>query len=127
MRAPRLDPNHVDLAGFEAWLREQLPGPAFAAVLALVLQVIRVLFEQNTLLRARINGRRPKPPSEKLAAVERQLRFAFAIPTNDVTAGAAGAAHEAADEGDKGAKEEPEKKPRAKPRPRGEGPCVFKR
>ena len=110
MRAPRLDPNHVDLAAFEAWLRAQLPGPAFAAVLALVLQVIRVLFEQNTLLRARINGRRPKPPSEKLATIERQLQFSFAVPINDVTAGAAaGAAREAAGEGDQGAKEEPEK------------------
>ncbi len=119
MRAPRLDPNHVDLAGFEAWLRAQLPGPAFAAVLALVLQVIRVLFEQNTLLRARINGRRPKAPSEKLTALERQLRFSFAIPTNDVTEGAkAGAAREAAGEGDQGTKEKPEKRPRAKPKPR---------
>ncbi|HMV68239.1 MAG TPA: IS66 family transposase [Myxococcota bacterium] len=128
MRAPRLDPNHVDLAAFEAWLRAQLPGPAFAAVLALVLQVIRVLFEQNTLLRARINGRRPKPPSEKLATIERQLQFSFAVPINDVTAGAAaGAAREAAGEGDQGAKEEPEKKPRAKPRPREKLPPGMER
>lgn len=124
MRAPRLDPNHVDLAAFEAWLRAQLPGPAFAAVLALVLQVLRVLFEQNTLLRARINGRRPKPPSEKLAPLERQLQFSFAIPTNDVTAGAAGDARGAAGEGegDQGAKQEPEKKPRAKPKARAKLP-----
>jgi hypothetical protein len=38
VRAPRFDPRHVDLAAFEAWLRDQLQGPAFAAVVALVLE-----------------------------------------------------------------------------------------
>gem|GEM_PF-581450 len=120
MRAPRIDSKQVDLAGFEAWLREQLPGAAFAAVLALVLQVIRVLFEQNTLLRARISGRRPKPPSEKLATIEKQLRFAFAIPINDVTprpAAEHGATGDTAGEGEEKPEEE-EKKPRGKRRKR---------
>lgn len=113
MRTPRLDSKHVDLVGFEAWLREQLKGPGLAAVLALVVQIIRVLFEQNTLLRARINGRRPKPPSEKLATIERQLQFAFAIPRNDVTPSPEAKASPEAEGADK-----PEKKPRAK-----RGPC----
>lgn len=83
-RAPRIDTHRLDLAGFEAWLRAQLTGPAVAAVLVVVLQVIRALFAQNTQLRARILGRRPKPPSERLAAVERQLAFTFVVPGNDV-------------------------------------------
>ena len=62
MRAPRLDTHHVDLAGFEAWLRGQLVGPAFSAVIVVVVQMIRALFQQNTELRARIQGRRSKPP-----------------------------------------------------------------
>ena len=85
MRAPRLDTHHVDLAGFEAWLRGQLVGPAFSAVIVVVVQMIRALFQQNTELRARIQGRRIKPPSEVLDVVERQLSFAFAIPSNDVS------------------------------------------
>jgi hypothetical protein len=71
MRAPRLDTHHVDLAGFEAWLRGQLVGPAFSAVIVVVVQMIRALFQQNTELRARIQGRRIKPPSEVLDVVER--------------------------------------------------------
>jgi transposase len=83
-RAPRIDTKRLDLAGFEAWLRAQLPGRALSAVVAVVLQVIRVLFEQNTQLRQRILGRRPKPPSERLSAIERQIAFTFAVPENDV-------------------------------------------
>jgi transposase len=84
-------------------------------VLVLVLQVIRALFEQNTLLRARINGRRPKPPSEKLATIEKQLQFAFAVPTNDVTASvAASTTSDTSGEGGEKSEKEPEKKPRAK-------------
>ena len=112
VRAPRIDSKRVDLVGFEAWLREQLPGPVFAAVLVLILQVIRALFEQNTLLRARINGRHPKPPSEKLARIEKQLQFAFAIPNDDAdtTASAGDTAG--------GDHEKPEEKPEEKPRPK---------
>jgi transposase len=83
-RAPRIDTQRLDLAGFEAWLRAQLTGPGVAAVLVVVLQVIRALFAQNTQLRARILGRRLKPPSERLAAVERQLAFTFVVPGNDI-------------------------------------------
>ena len=116
MRAPRLDTHHVDLAGFEAWLRGQLVGPAFSAVIVVVVQMIRALFQQNTKLRARIQGRRIKPPSEVLDVVERQLSFAFAIPSNDVSTTASSeataASSAAADE------DEATKKKRAKPRPR---------
>ena len=116
MRAPRLDTHHVDLAGFEAWLRGQLVGPAFSAVIVVVVQMIRALFQQNTELRARIQGRRIKPPSEVLDVVERQLSFAFAIPSNDVSTTASSeataASSAAADE------DEATKKKRAKPRPR---------
>jgi len=117
VRAPRIDTQRVDLVGFEAWLREQLPGPTFAAVLVLVLQVIRALFEQNTSLRARINGRRPKPPSEKLATIEKQLQFGFMVPIDDDTPRAAAGASAAGDTSGEGEKE-PEKKPRAPPKPR---------
>ena len=55
-----------------------------SAVVVVVLQVIRALFAQNQQLRIRLAGRRPKPPSERLEAVERQLSFAFAVPHNDV-------------------------------------------
>jgi transposase len=85
VRATRIDAHRLDLAGFEAWLRAQLPGRAVAAALVVVLQVVRALFAQNTQLRARILGRRPKPPSERLSAVEQQLAFRFAVPVNDVT------------------------------------------
>lgn len=83
-RVGRIDAQRLDLGGVEAWLRAQLAGPALAAVLTVVLQVIRALFAQNTQLRMRILGRRPKPPSERLAALERQLAFGFAVPVNDV-------------------------------------------
>ena len=56
MRAPRPDPHHVDLAGFEAWLRSQLVGPGMSAVVVVVLQVIRALFAQNQQLRIRLAG-----------------------------------------------------------------------
>lgn len=116
MRAPRLDTHHVDLAGFEAWLRSQLVGLAFAAVIVVVVQMIRALFAQNTELRARIAGRRIKPPSERLDVVCRQLSFAFAIPSNDVATTASSDAPDASaaasDEDDE------KKKKRAKPRPR---------
>jgi len=119
MRAPRLDTQHVDLAGFEAWLRGQLVGPAFSAVVVVVLQMIRALFEQNTELRARILGRRPKPPSERLDVVERQLSFAFAIPSNDVVPAPAGEASGASDMATAAAgDDEATRKKRAKPRPR---------
>lgn len=85
MRPPRVDVQSVDLAGFEAWLRTQLVGPAFAAVIVVVLQMIRALFEQNTQLRMRLAGRRPTPPpSERMRALERQLAFAFFVPSNEV-------------------------------------------
>ena len=83
-RAPRIDVKRLDLTGFEAWLRAQLSGSALSAVLAVVLQIVRALFEQNTQLRQRILGRRPKPPSERLEFVQRQIAFRFAVPTNDV-------------------------------------------
>src|SRR5215211_803864 len=84
-RAPRIDTRRLDLGGFEAWLRAQLTGHVAAAVLTVVLQVIRALFAQNAQLRARILGRRVKPPSERLSALERQLAFGFVVPSNDVT------------------------------------------
>lgn len=121
MRAPRLDPAHVDLAGFEAWLRSQLVGPAFAAVVGVVLQMIRALFAQNLQLRQRLAGRRPKPPSERLAAVEKQLAFAFGVPGNDVTPAAPTPASAAPDES------KPAPKPRAKPTPRGPLPTAMER
>jgi transposase len=83
-RAPRIDTKQLDLAGFEAWLRAQLQGSALAAVLVVVLQIVRALFEQNTQLRQRIAGYRSKPPSERLRAVEKQLAFGFAVPQNDI-------------------------------------------
>jgi transposase len=83
-RAPRIDTKRLDLAGFEAWLRDQLQGSALSAVLVVIVQVVRALFEQNTQLRQRILGRRPKPPSERLAAIERQIAFKFQVPSNDV-------------------------------------------
>ena len=85
MRAPRISPKDLDLSAFEAWLRGQLAGPAFAAVITVVLQIVRALFAQNTLLRARIAGRSVRPPNERLARLERQLAFSFATPTNDLT------------------------------------------
>lgn len=115
MRAPRLDTQHVDLAGFEAWLRSQLVGPAFSAVVVVVVQMIRALFEQNTELRARILGRRPKPPSERLDVVERQLSFAFAVPSNDVAPAPAGEASDATapqPAGDEATGERPKPRPR---------------
>ena len=113
MRAPRVDTQQVDLDGFESWLRGQLAGPAFAAVVTVVLQMIRALFTQNTQLRVRLQGRRPKPPSERFAVLDRQLAFAFMVPTNDVTPAAGTPTPGSAPSG------EPEKKPRAKPTPRG--------
>ena len=83
-RAPRIDVRRLDLAGFEAWLRDQLQGSALSAVLVVILQIVRALFEQNTQLRQRILGRRPKPPSERLEVVERQVAFKFGVPVNDV-------------------------------------------
>ncbi|MCC6644775.1 MAG: IS66 family transposase [Polyangiaceae bacterium] len=112
MRAPRISPKDLDLSAFEAWLRGQLAGAAFAAVVAVVLQVIRALFAQNLQLRARIAGRSARPPSERLARVERQLSFGFALPTNDVAPAVAAAA-------DPATKDPPrERPPRPKPRPR---------
>jgi transposase len=87
-RAPRIDTKRLDLSGFEAWLRAQLTGRALAAVVVVILQIVRALFEQNTQLRQRLLGARKKPPSERLDAIERQVAFAFAIPQNDVTPGA---------------------------------------
>jgi hypothetical protein len=116
MRAPRLDTQHVDLVGFEAWLRGQLVGPAFHAVVVVVVQMIRALFAQNTELRARIAGRRPQPPSERLDFVARQLSFAFAIPSNDVAPTAPSEAPDAS--ATLGDDDEATKKKRAKPRPR---------
>jgi transposase len=84
----RFETERLDLAGFEAWLREQLAGTGCAAILVVVLQLVRALFEQNTQLRARLLGRRLKPPSERLCTVERQLFFSFALPNNDVTSAA---------------------------------------
>jgi transposase len=114
-RATRIDTQRLDLAGFEAWLRSQLPGPAFAAVLTVVLQMIRALFEQNTQLRARILGRslKAKPPSERLSALERQLAFGFLVPVNDVTPTAT--PHASGSEPDKSEpKDPPRRSPRAK-------------
>lgn len=80
----RIDVKRLDLGGFEAWLRSQLPGTMFTALVVVVLQVIRALFAQNTQLRERILGRRLKPPSERLSVVKRQLAFTFVVPANDV-------------------------------------------
>lgn len=110
MRAPRISPRDLDLSAFEAWLRGQLAGAAFAAVVAVVLQVIRALFAQNVQLRARIAGRSTRPPSERLTRVERQLAFAFVLPTNDVAPTAT------ADPATKDPQRE--RPPRPKPRPR---------
>src|SRR5690348_4566435 len=114
-RTTRIDTQRLDLAGFEAWLRTQLPGPAFAAVLTVVLQMIRALFEQNTQLRARILGRslKAKPPSERLSALERQLAFGFLVPVNDVTPTAT--LHASGGEPDNSTpKDRPRRSPRAK-------------
>lgn len=116
MRAPRLDTQHVDLAGFEAWLRGQLVDRVFHAVVVVVMQMIRALFAQNTELRARLAGRRAKPPSERLDFVERQLAFAFAIPSNDVAPTTTSEPTEASATGDDD--DEAKKKKRAKPHPR---------
>jgi transposase len=99
-RAPRVDAKRLDLSGFEAWLRSQLSGAMFAAVVTAVLQIVRALFEQNTQLRQRILARRTKPPSERLSAVERQMQFEFAVPANDLVPapGRAGAGSNATDE-----------------------------
>ena len=113
MRAPRVDTQQVDLDAFESWLRGQLAGPAFAAVVSVVLQMIRALFTQNAQLRMRLQGRRPKPPSERFEVLDRQLAFAFAVPTNDVAPAAPTSPTGDAPTG------EPEMKPRAKPTPRG--------
>jgi len=113
MRAPRVDTQLVDLDAFESWLRGQLAGPAFAAVVTVVLQMIRALFTQNAQLRMRLQGRRPKPPSERFEVLDRQLAFAFAVPTNDVAPAAPTSPTGDAPTG------EPEMKPRAKPTPRG--------
>ncbi len=83
-RSTRIDATRLDLDGFEAWLRAQLPGTKFAALVVVVLQVIRALFAQNAQLRQRILGRRSKPPSERFSAVKRQLAFTFTPPANDV-------------------------------------------
>jgi transposase len=108
-RTGRIDAQRLDLGGFEAWLRAQLVGPALAAVLTAVLHVIRALVAQNTQLRLRILGRRPKPPSERLAALERQLAFGFDVPGNDVAPAASSGT---------GAQDEPTPDARAR-RPRG--------
>jgi transposase len=86
-RAPRIDTKRLDLSGFEAWLRAQLTGRALSAVVVVILQIVRALFEQNTQLRQRLLGGRKKPPSERLDAIERQVAFAFALPQNDVASG----------------------------------------
>ena len=116
MRAPRISTKDLDLSAFEAWLRGQLVGPTFAAVITVVLQIVRALFAQNTLLRARIAGRAAQPPGERLARLERQLAFAFTMPTNDLTPDAQAKPRD----GDEPAKDKPAKdKPaRSKPRPR---------
>lgn len=75
----------MDLDGFGAWLREQLPGKALSAVVAVVMQILRALFAQNTQLRQRLLGGRKKPPSERLRALSQQLAFTFTRPSNDVT------------------------------------------
>jgi transposase len=84
-RGPRIDTTRLDLDGFEAWLRGQLSGSAFAAVVLVIMQILRALFAQNTQLRVRLLGGRAKPPSERLSAVRKQLAFGFAVPANDVT------------------------------------------
>lgn len=84
-RGPRINTTRLDLTGFEAWLREQLPGGVFVAVITVVMQLVRALFAQNTQLRMRLLGGRAKPPSERLSALTKQLGFAFALPANDVT------------------------------------------
>ena len=122
MRTPRFNTEQVDLAGFEAWLRGQLPGVAFAAVVTVVLQMLRALFAQNTQLRLRLAGRRPTPPSERLAAVERQLQFAFAVPGNDVTPTVP--ATPSGPDASPGTGPRP---PRAKPRPRRPPPPHLER
>ncbi|MEZ4405263.1 MAG: IS66 family transposase [Polyangiales bacterium] len=112
MRAPSIRTQDLDLSAFEAWLRGQLPGAAFAAVVTVVLQMIRALFAQNTLLRQRLAGRSAQPPSERLARVERQLSFAFAVPLNDVAPAPAATPAQGASEPAK------DKPARPKPRPR---------
>jgi transposase len=88
-RGHRIDTQRLDLSGFEAWLRSQLTGSALAAVVVVIMQIVRALFEQNTQLRSRILGRRLKPPSERLSALERQIAFQFTLPVNDVAPSAA--------------------------------------
>ena len=108
---PRINVAQVDLNAFEAWLRSQLSDPVFSAVIVVVLQMIRALFDQNLQLRTRLMSRRPKPPSERLAALERQLSFVFMVPVNDVVP-----VDPPADGEQPAASEKP---PRPKPRPRG--------
>ncbi len=95
MRGPRIDATRLDLSGFEAWLRSQLQGSKLAAVVTVILQIVRALFSQNTELRQRILARRVKPPSERLSAVERQLAFLFAVPDNDIRPAARNARRDA--------------------------------
>jgi hypothetical protein len=84
-------------------------------VITVVLQIVRALFAQNTLLRARIAGRSVRPPNERLARLERQLAFSFATPTNDLTPGAQAKSGDGGAAKDKSAKDKPAKD---KPQPR---------
>lgn len=95
--APRIDPRRVDLASFEAWLKAQLPEGRFRAVIALVVHLVRALVARNLQLRERVLSRRAQPPSERSAALARQLALGFAVPGNDVTPTAAPAAAAPAD------------------------------
>jgi transposase len=118
MRAPRLSTRDLDLSAFEAWLRGQLTGATFGAVVTVVLQLVRALFTQNTLLRARLAGRAVRPPSERLARIERQLAFAFALPGNDLTPRVADPPTDTTPQPLE------EKPPRPKPRPRRKLPRI---
>lgn len=113
VRMPRIKAEQVDLGAFEAWLRSQSLGPAFSGVIVVVLQMIHALFDQNLQLRMRLMSRRPKPPSERLAALERQLSFVFMVPINNV---APTVQADPPAEGEQTAVGE--KPPRRKPRPR---------
>jgi hypothetical protein len=88
-KTPRTDVTRLDLEGFERWLRGHLTSATFAFVLLTVMRVIRALFAENARLRASRAGKGKQPPSERSAALAKQLAFVFAVPANDVCASGA--------------------------------------
>ena len=81
---PKPDPKRMKLEDVEAWLRSALPIATFAFVLTPLLGLLRTLFAELVRLRAQRASGRKQPPSERYAALHKQLSFAFSVPANDV-------------------------------------------